>query len=93
MASTNVGWGAPRIHAELRKLGFEISQATVSRYMPKRPARPGSTQSWSTFLANHRHELLAIDFAVLPTITVEVVNVCALEGEIQGTRRTIARVW
>lgn len=58
------------IHGELRKLGFEVSQATVSRYMPKRPPRPGVRQSWSTFLANHRHELLAVGFAVVPTLEV-----------------------
>jgi len=73
--ANNVGWGAPRIHGELCKLGIEISQATVSRYMPKPPPRPGSRQSWSTFLTNHRHELLAIDFAVVPTIGFDILYI------------------
>ena len=52
MQATNMGWGAPRIHGELLKLGIEISQATVSKYMlhPKKPP----SQSWRTFLDNHQ---------------------------------------
>jgi putative transposase len=50
MAEMNVGWGAPRVHAELLKLGIAISEITVSRYMPKRPASAGSRQRWATFL-------------------------------------------
>jgi hypothetical protein len=69
MAQTNVGWGAPRIHGELRKLGIRVSEATVSHHMPKRPVPPGSGQRWSAFLDNHLSETLAIDFAVVPTIT------------------------
>jgi putative transposase len=75
MALTNVGWGAPRIHGELLKLGIRVSEATVSRYMPKRPGPPGSRQKWSTFVDNHLHEMLAIDFAVVPTITFGVMYV------------------
>ena len=63
MASTNIGWGAPRIHGELLKLGIMVSQSTVQRYMPKRKAPPGSRQRWRTFLHNHMHESLAINFA------------------------------
>jgi transposase InsO family protein len=77
MAAANVGWGAPRIHGELLKLGIRISQATVSRYMPKpnrRPRRKHAGQHrWKTFLANHLHETLAIDFAVVPTIRFDLV--------------------
>ncbi len=50
MARENFLWGAPRIHGELLMLGFSVSQATVSRYMPARRRRPG--QSWRTFLSN-----------------------------------------
>jgi hypothetical protein len=50
MARENFLWGAPRIHGELRMLGFSVSQATVSRYMPDTSRRPG--QSWRTFLRN-----------------------------------------
>jgi hypothetical protein len=50
MSRENFLWGAPRIHGELLKLGFDVSQATVSRYMPRRSYPP--TQSWRTFLRN-----------------------------------------
>ena len=75
MAEMNVGWGAPRIHGELLKLGIEISEITVSRYMPKRPAPAGSRQRWATFLHNHLHETLAIDFAVGPTAAFGILYV------------------
>ena len=75
MAEMNVGWGAPRIHGELLKLGIEISEVTVSRYMPKLPPPAGSRQRWATFLHNHLHETLAIDFAVVPTATFGIVFV------------------
>ena len=75
MAEMNVGWGAPRIHGELLKLGIEISEITVSRYMPKRPPPAGSRQRWATFVRNHLHETLAIDFAVVPTATFGIVYV------------------
>ncbi len=51
MGAQNPLWGAPRIHGELLKLGFDISQATVSRYMPRRPLDPD--HRWATFLRNH----------------------------------------
>jgi putative transposase len=75
MAGMNVGWGAPRIHGELLKLGLNISEITVSRYMPKCPPPAGSRQGWATFLRNHLHETLAIDFAVVPTATFGILYV------------------
>ncbi len=75
MATANVGWGAPRVHGELLKLGIFVSETTISRYMPKRFGLPGSRQRWATFLRNHMHETLAVDFAVVPTITFELVYV------------------
>jgi hypothetical protein len=50
MARENFLWGAPRIHGELLMLGFTVSQATVSCYMP--PANRRSGQSWRTFIRN-----------------------------------------
>ncbi len=73
MQATNIGWGAPRIHGELLKLGFEISQATVSQYM-QHPKKPPS-QTWRTFLANHAGCLMAIDFFTIPTATFGVLYV------------------
>jgi putative transposase len=64
-------WGAPRIHGELQKLGLEVSQATVSRYMPKR--RPPPSQTWRTFLTNHVDSIASIDFFVVPTATFRVI--------------------
>jgi len=75
MANTNVGWGAPRIHGELLKLGITVSERTVQRYMPKRDAPPGSQQRWRTFLNNHMQESLAIDFTVAPTIAFKVIYI------------------
>jgi transposase InsO family protein len=75
MAEMNVGWGAPRIHGELLKLNINISEITVSRYMPTRPPRAGSRQRWATFLHNHLHETLAVDFAVVPTATFGIAYV------------------
>ncbi len=66
MSWENPLWGAPRIHGELLKLGFDVSQSTVSRYMPRRPRDPG--QRWKTFLANHRHCIASIDFLTVQTI-------------------------
>ena len=61
MAAENSGWGAPKIHGELLKLGFEISERTVARYMPRlRRGDPG--KRWLAFLANHREAIVAIDF-------------------------------
>ncbi len=75
MAEMNVGWGAPRIHGELLKLGIAISEITVSRYMPKRNPALGSRQRWMTFLHNHLHETLAVDFAVMPAATFGIIYI------------------
>jgi len=65
MSRANPLWGAPRIHGELLKLGFEIAQSTVARYM-YRHSRPPS-QGWRTFLSNHAAGIAAVDLFVLPT--------------------------
>jgi hypothetical protein len=59
MSRANALWGAPRIHGELLKLGFEVAQSTVARYMC-RHSRPPS-QGWRTFLSNHVDGIAAID--------------------------------
>ena len=66
MQKANPTWGAPRIHGELLKLGIELAQSTVSNYVV-RSRRPPS-QGWRTFLRNHLSEMIAIDFAVVPTV-------------------------
>jgi putative transposase len=76
MSRANPLWGAPRIHGELQKLGLEISQATVSKYMA-RHRRPPS-QTWRTFLDNHLRSLVAVDFFTVPTVTFKVLFVLVI---------------
>ena len=73
MADANFTWGAPRIHGELLKLGFEISERTVSRLMPKRRKKP--SQTWKTFLSNHIGQLVSKDFFTVPTLQLRVLFV------------------
>jgi hypothetical protein len=69
MSKENPLWGAPRIHGELLKLGFEVAESTVSKYMIGRRGPP--SQSWRTFLRNHADATAAIDLCVVPTLTFE----------------------
>ena len=64
MARANPLWGAPRIHGELLKLGFDVSERTISRLMPRRRRSP--SQTWRTFLRNHLGSTVAIDFFAVP---------------------------
>ncbi|MBC8426371.1 transposase [bacterium] len=84
MSTANPLWGAPRIHGELLKLGIEISQGSVSKYMVK-PDRPPS-QSWHTFLTNHAKDIVSIDFFTVPTVTYGVIYVFLV---LDNARRTI----
>jgi hypothetical protein len=74
MANENPKWGAPRIHGELMKLGFDISESTIQRYMPKKGKR-NSGQNWKTFLQNHSKEIISIDFLTVPTINFKLLHV------------------
>jgi len=64
-------WGAPRIHGELLKLGIEVAQSTVSKYMAK--GRRPPSQSWWTFLRNHADGIASVDLFVVPTITFRLL--------------------
>ena len=86
MQSDNVGWGAPRIHGELLKLGFNLSQATVSNYMKRSPKPP--SQTWRTFLLNHADGLAAMDLFVVPTATFRHLYVLIV---INQERRNIVQ--
>jgi transposase InsO family protein len=66
MSIENPLWGAPRIHGELLKLGFEVAQSSVAKYMVKRWGPP--SQGWRTFLRNHAADIAAMDLFVVPTI-------------------------
>jgi transposase InsO family protein len=64
-------WGAPRIHGELLKLGFQVAQSSVAKYMDKRRRPP--SQGWRTFLRNHRPDIAAMDLFVVPTIGFDLL--------------------
>src|SRR5260370_12614496 len=71
MSIANPLWGAPRIHGELLKLGIVVSQPTVGRYIPCRPAVP--SPPWPSFLRNHKNETTAIDMFVVATATFRLL--------------------
>ncbi len=71
MSLDNPLWGAPRIHGELLKLGFEVAQSTVAKYMKRHVGPPG--QSWWTFLRNHMPEIAAMDLFVVPTLAFNLL--------------------
>jgi hypothetical protein len=64
-------WGAPRIHGELLKLGFEVAQSSVAKYIVKRRVPP--SQGWRTFLRNHVPDIAAMDLFVVPTIGFDLL--------------------
>jgi hypothetical protein len=71
MSIENLLWGAPRIHGELLKLGFELAQSSVAKYMVKRRGSP--SQGWHTFLRNHAPDIAAMDLFVVPTLSFDLL--------------------
>jgi hypothetical protein len=71
MSVENPLWGAPRIHGELLKLGFQVAQSSVAKYMVKRRGPP--SQGWRTFLRNHAPDIAAMDLFVVPTIRFDLL--------------------
>jgi hypothetical protein len=69
-----------RFHAELCKLGFLVSERTVSRYMPKKPAGPDAVERWKRLLQNHRDVLAGMDFYSVPMATFRVLYVFFVIG-------------
>jgi hypothetical protein len=67
MSLANPLWGAPRIHGELLKLGIDIGQTSVAKYMVKGRGPP--SQGWRTFIRNHVNGIAAVDLFVVPTIS------------------------
>ena len=86
MSVDNPLWGAPRIHGELLKLGFEVAQSSVAKYMVKRCEPP--SQGWRTFLHNHAPDIAAMDLFVAPTIGFDLLYVLVI---IRLERRNL--VW
>ena len=71
MSMENPLWGAPRIHGELLKLGFEVAQSSVAKYMVKRRSSP--SPGWRTFLHNHAPDIAAMDLFVVPTLGFDLL--------------------
>lgn len=88
MALENKTWGAPRIQAELKLLGLDVSESTVAKYMPARGRRPPS-QTWRTFLDNHVNKIAPCDFFVVPTETFRLLWCFAV---LNNDRRRIVHV-
>jgi len=86
MCLANPLWGAPRIHGELLKLGIEISQATVAKYMLRRQRSPSPT--WRTFLRNHALGIAAIDMFMVPSARFRLLFVMLI---LAHDRRKIVR--
>jgi putative transposase len=73
MCRENPSWGAPRVHGELLKLGIDIGETTVSKYMVR--CRKPPSQTWRTFLENHVQQLVSIDFFTVPTLRFQILYV------------------
>jgi transposase InsO family protein len=76
MSVANRLWGAPRIHGELLKLGIEVAQSTVAKYMAK--SGRGRSQTWKTFLHNHMAGIGAMDFLIVPTVDFRLLFVLVI---------------
>src|SRR5258708_22455136 len=71
MSVANPLWGAPRIHGELLKLGIDVGQTTVAKYMARRRRSP--SQGWKTFLRNHADGIASMDLFLVPTISFRLL--------------------
>ena len=73
MASENPDWGAPKIHGELQKLGFFVSERSVARYLTRVGRRGNPARKWLAFLQNHREVIVAMDFFTVPMVTFQLL--------------------
>ena len=73
MVAENSTWGAPRIHGELKMLGFDLSERTVLRWKRRAPRSPERAKRLAAFLRNHREAIAAMDFFTVPTLTFGVL--------------------
>ena len=89
MGKENPLWGAPRIHGELLKLGFEIAELTVSKYMIRHRGPP--SQNWRTFLRNHADAIAAIDLCMVPTLTFECLFAFVVVGHETRTHLGLSK--
>ena len=84
MRVANPLWGAPRIHGELLKLGIDVGQTTVAKYMSRRRTPP--SQGWKTFLRNHADGIASMDLFLVPTISFRLLYGFLI---LQHTRRKL----
>jgi putative transposase len=89
MSHANPLWAAPRIPGELLKLGMDVSQATVAKYMGRRGRGTPPSQSWRTFLTNHVQQIATADFFVVPTVTFRLLFVLVI---LAHERRRVVHV-
>jgi putative transposase len=73
MSRENPLWGAPRIHGELLKLGIDIGETSVGKYLVR--TRKPPSQTWRTFLENHVKTMVSVDFFTVPTVRFQVLYV------------------
>ena len=73
LAEENADWGAPKIHGELQRLGFIVSERSVARYLRRIRRRGDPGKQWRTFLQNHREVIVALDFFTVPTVTFKLL--------------------
>jgi hypothetical protein len=73
LAQDNPDWGPPKIHGELQKLGFVLSERTVARYLQRSQRRGDAGKKWLAFLHNHREAIVAFDFFTVPTAAFRVL--------------------
>jgi transposase InsO family protein len=85
MSIANPLWGAPRIHGELLKLGIDIGQTSVAKYMVRRRGPP--SQGWNTFIRNHADGIAAMDLFVVPTISFRLLYGLLIMGH--GRRKIL----
>jgi hypothetical protein len=73
LAEENPDWGAPKIHGELQKLGFVVSERSAARYLRRIRRRGDPSRRWLAFLQNHREVIVAFDFFTAPTLTFKLL--------------------
>ena len=73
LARENPDWGAPKIHGEIQKLGFIVSERSVARHLRRIRRRGDPAKRWLTFLQNHREVIAAFDFFTVPTVTFQLL--------------------
>jgi hypothetical protein len=90
LATENADWGAPKIQAELQKLGFTIAERTVARYLRRLFRRGDAGHKWLAFLQNHREVIAAFDFFTVPTVTFPIAVLASLSSSTNAARFSTA---